>query len=161
MELGFKVSLQACGFSHESPWEVCHQFKNAHGGQETRCGVEGLELISSRELTKIRANGWTAIDKKAGTCLKRSYIQRQRGYHSKTVRGPHPWQWKTHIIKKWIFYSGPWYLHMCFKLKILSQRFLSTFSKALLTSLSTKTDAPRRYTTHLRWLHSLRSTGPG
>ena len=31
---------------------------------------------------------------------------------------------------------------MCFKLKILFQRFLSTFSKVLLTSLSSKTDAP-------------------
>lgn len=47
-----------------------HKFKNARGGQETGRGVEGLELISACERTKITANGWTAIDKKAGTYLK-------------------------------------------------------------------------------------------
>ena len=82
-----------------------------------RCRVEGLELTSSHEHTKITTNGWTTINKKDWNLPKKVfYIQRQRRNHNETVRGVHLWYNKKCI---WILHSSPWYLHVCFKLKIL------------------------------------------
>lgn len=48
------------------PWAAMSGLSplKARGGQERSRGVEGLELISSCESTKITANSWTAIGKR-------------------------------------------------------------------------------------------------
>ena len=54
--------------------------------------VEGLELTSSHENTKITTNCWKTINKKDLTLPKNIfYIQRQGRSHNKTVGGTHLW----------------------------------------------------------------------
>ena len=59
--------------------------------------VEGLQLTSYHENTKITTNCWTTIDETGWNLPKKIfYIQRQRRSHNEMVQGAHLWYNQIH-----------------------------------------------------------------